>query len=357
MEARVRALEEDNRALHDDNEALRRRLAEVEANVRTLLMRTAQTGLRDTTTECMVAPLVPVPLEEGDVVESEAEEEVDHVVQAELSGAGSGPSNRKDVRVAGDRFCGAAPGKRLQYRFDSVDGGQEWFGGRVTKLLKSWPGWASVRFDDGETLEVQLEPGSELATWRWEPTSPLRKIRGDRAPVVPLGCDDQSGTLSMTTPIVRSHRKRSTKRQRTCLHSHKLLLSSAVSAGDTATVATRSAPSGANVRKRVQHNARSASDGRPTGPCRKYSRFIGVSWDWFHSGMNGRWVVRVRVAGKQVVVGRFPEDKEEEAAHAFDKAARFYRGTKAHGSSQWRLNFPTKEEIAVAEANNAAEGN
>jgi hypothetical protein len=45
-------------------------------------------------------------------------------------------------------------------------------------------------------------------------------------------------------------------------------------------------------------------------------------------------------------------DDEEVAARAFDKQARELRGAKAHGgragpsATRWRINFPTKKEIA-----------
>ena len=45
--------------------------------------------------------------------------------------------------------------------------------------------------------------------------------------------------------------------------------------------------------------------------------------------------------------------EEEEAARAYDAAARRLRGEKAHGGAhgggRWRLNFPTEAEAAAAD--------
>jgi hypothetical protein len=58
------------------------------------------------------------------------------------------------------------------------------------------------------------------------------------------------------------------------------------------------------------------------------SRFIGV----YFEKRTGRWVAQIRHRGKKIVLGRFKS--EEEAARAYDEAAKKYHGEFA------RLNFP-----------------
>ena len=65
-------------------------------------------------------------------------------------------------------------------------------------------------------------------------------------------------------------------------------------------------------------------------------------------------MARIKHEQKMHYLGSFPEDREEDAARAFDAASRLYRGAAAHGGrnsytgSRYRLNFPTKQEVAAA---------
>ena len=83
----------------------------------------------------------------------------------------------------------------------------------------------------------------------------------------------------------------------------------------------------------------------PVGP--RKSDFVGVSWY-----KNSRqWRVYVHHTGEKHQLGRF--DDEQEAARAFDTAARRLRPKgEAHGGRSgnqwWCLNFPTAEEKAFA---------
>ena len=77
------------------------------------------------------------------------------------------------------------------------------------------------------------------------------------------------------------------------------------------------------------------------------ARFYGVSWN----AARGKWLVQLQHDGQQHYLGLFAEDKEEDAARAYDTAARNLRGANAHGGrskngSLWRLNYPTPTEIA-----------
>ena len=78
------------------------------------------------------------------------------------------------------------------------------------------------------------------------------------------------------------------------------------------------------------------------------SRFHGVSW---HKSSR-RWQAQLGHDGQRHFLGFFAEDKEEDAARAFDTAARNLRGARAHGGrngTTWcYLNFPTEAEVAGA---------
>jgi hypothetical protein len=64
---------------------------------------------------------------------------------------------------------------------------------------------------------------------------------------------------------------------------------------------------------------------------RKSSKYRGVNW----KKSNSKWVAVIRNDGKQHHLGCF--DDEEEAARAYDRAARTHHGEKA------QLNFPAKQ--------------
>jgi hypothetical protein len=78
------------------------------------------------------------------------------------------------------------------------------------------------------------------------------------------------------------------------------------------------------------------------------SDYLGVSW----YKRSRQWKAEISQTGETQQVGRF--DDEQEAARAFDTAARRLRPQgEAHGGragKNWlRLNFPTAEEEAFAE--------
>eukprot|EP01045_Picozoa_sp_COSAG04_P013215 COSAG04_NODE_924_length_9380_cov_8.463312_6_plen_934_part_00 len=79
------------------------------------------------------------------------------------------------------------------------------------------------------------------------------------------------------------------------------------------------------------------------------SPYAGVSWD----KKARRWRAEIAEKGRRCRLGSHL--KEEDAARAFDVAARRVRGQQAHGGRprsggcRWRLNFPTPAEIAGAE--------
>ena len=78
------------------------------------------------------------------------------------------------------------------------------------------------------------------------------------------------------------------------------------------------------------------------------SRYVGVRW-----GIpERRWKASITYKLQDHPLGLYLE--EEDAARAFDAAARIRRGSAAHGGRAstsapvWRLNFPTEAEAAAA---------
>ena len=309
METRVLALEDDNRAL-------RRRVAELEASVRTLLATTARQAGGPNEVRRRPAQLVPVPLDDDDEKdggEPFASEDDGTHAQSETRPAPPAPKKRRRRDLTGsDRYCGAAPGKRLQYRFETTTGETEWFSGSVTKLLALWPGWVGVRFDDGATLEVRLERDGEGDFWRWEPAASPADCRAAVAHINHAlgGADALAGA----------------RWRRGC-------------------------PS--PEREAGSSNRSDDDEGEPAVlPARKSrqprSRFTGVTW----SKKQKKWMASLKHDGKTHYLGCFPRDAEEDAARAFDAGARCLRGAQAHDTTKFRkrlrLNFPTKNEIAAA---------
>jgi hypothetical protein len=63
------------------------------------------------------------------------------------------------------------------------------------------------------------------------------------------------------------------------------------------------------------------------------SKYGGVSW----VKRRHKWNAQITLDGKSHHIGSFAAEEEEEAARAYDKAARAHHGEKAH------LNFPGKQ--------------
>jgi hypothetical protein len=78
------------------------------------------------------------------------------------------------------------------------------------------------------------------------------------------------------------------------------------------------------------------------------SRYNGVCWDSWHM----KWKARIRIGGKFVHLGYYPEVQEEEAARAYDRAAIRCRDLRPKCSSlEWlleELNFPLSDYTNVA---------
>ena len=85
---------------------------------------------------------------------------------------------------------------------------------------------------------------------------------------------------------------------------------------------------------RPQHAAASESQASPS------SDYIGV---WWHS-KRSEWKVSIKHEGKHQYIGSFDLEEEEQAARAYDTAARRLRGPAAH-SAKFKLNFPTASEL------------
>jgi TPR repeat protein len=83
--------------------------------------------------------------------------------------------------------------------------------------------------------------------------------------------------------------------------------------------------------------------GQRKGVKRQTSTYRGVSWN---KRVN-KWVANIRSDGKKRHLGSFED--EEEAAKAYDKAARAHHGEKAQ-RFRMQLNFPTEKEQAAEEA-------
>ena len=88
--------------------------------------------------------------------------------------------------------------------------------------------------------------------------------------------------------------------------------------------------------------------------CTRASEFVGVSWQ---KG-NHKWTACIKHGGKRQHLGTF--DDEQEAARAYDTAARRLRGEGAHGGhggygrSRWfQLNFPIETEVRRAKEKGA----
>jgi hypothetical protein len=69
---------------------------------------------------------------------------------------------------AGSMRTDLFPGRRAEYLLEQTPGKWGWAPGAITALLlPQRPGWARVKFDSGDTLEVELPLESEGDAWRW----------------------------------------------------------------------------------------------------------------------------------------------------------------------------------------------
>jgi hypothetical protein len=80
---------------------------------------------------------------------------------------------------------------------------------------------------------------------------------------------------------------------------------------------------------------------------RKTSKFTGVHWD----AQKRKWKAAIHHGGRQHHLGSFAQDKEEDAARAYDEAALRLRGVqvdrKNANGTVWGVNFPTATTEAL----------
>ena len=232
------------------------------------------------------------------------------------------------------------PGKRVECLLEQAPGEWRWKPGTITALLlPEWPGWARVRFDSGDALEVKVPLESEGDAWRWADEQFDEELAAPERPA-------EQGVMYL--PAHRTHPN----------------TAGAVAASE---VAAQAAPSA--VPKRQRHVASTDSNQaaddvgsgdeeehepvlkRRKNSSAKLSEFVGVHW---HK-QRRKWKAAIKHNKKKKHLGSFDDDHE--AARAVDTAARRLRGEDAHGGragKTWnRQNFPTEEEVKRAKERGA----
>jgi hypothetical protein len=260
----------------------------------------------------------------------------------------------------------------LEYCF-VVDGSPSWFAGRILRDVGGR--WADVQFDDGDEKCVKLPPSADGTVWRWsvpdrlEPT-PKRQRQNDAA-------------VHTATPTSRFVGVRWNKDRRKWVAQVQGTISSQQTMHDDEDEAARvfdatarrlrgdgahgGKPEGGNNWLRLNFptdeevkrakakgallTAEDKAEAAAAAERQRPSKFAGVTW---YKDCR-KWRACIRHDGKVNSLGSFVH--EDDAARAFDAAARRLRGEDAHGGRAGggkipfrRLNFPTKEEVARAKA-------
>ena len=265
-------------------------------------------------------------------------------------------------------------GRRLEYCFE-VAGSPGWYAGQLLRDVGDR--WADVQFDDGATMCVKL-PLEDSTVWRWSLPLPdslepapkrLAKRQRETATVKTseyvgvcwdINCHKWSVQITHDgTRHVLGYFHDEHEAARAFDTAARRLRGEDAHGGRSGTNWNRlNFPTEGEVRRAVERGAVLTAEDRAAavaaseqqGP----SKFVGVSW----TKKNRKWMANIKHNGNQHHLGYF--DDEQQAATAFDTAARRVRGDEAHGGTfgaafgkrfhRHRLNFPTQVEVARAKA-------